>query len=93
MAKTRNMEDLFNAYESDMQKYITTDSISKLSTNLIVMTDKMNNTLSEKQQKILHDILDLEHERSSMEEQEVFKYAFQLGAKLYKEVEVFRNYQ
>ena len=92
MAKTRNMEDLFNAYESDMQKYITTDSISKLSTHLIVMTDKMNNTLSEKQQKILQDILDLEHERCSLEEQQVFNYAFQLGAKLYKEVEEFSNY-
>ena len=92
MAKARNIEELFEAYESDMQKYITTDIISKLSNHLIVMTDKMNNTLSEKQQKILQDILDLEHERSSMEEQEVFKYAFQLGAKLYKEVEEFSNY-
>ena len=92
MAKRRNMEELFKAYEGDMQQYITTDSISRLSTNLIVMTDKINNTLSDEQQKLLQEILDLEHERCSLEEQQVFKYAFQLGAKLYKEVEEFGNY-
>ena len=91
MAKMRNMEELFKAYEGDMQQYITTGSISKLSTKLIVLTDKINNSLPDEQQKMLQDILDLEHERCSLEEQQVFQYAFQLGAKLYKEVEDFSS--
>ena len=85
------MEELFRAYESKMQDYIVTDNILSLSQKIINMTNKINSTLSEDYQILLQDILELEHERASLEEQEVFIYAFVLGIKFYKEIEQVAN--
>ena len=40
---------------------------------------------------LLQELLELEHERTSLEEQEVFIYAFVLGIKFYKEIEQVAN--
>ena len=91
MAKTGNMEELFRAYESKMQEYIVTDNISNLIEKIISTTDEINNILSKDKQMMLQELLELEHERASLEEQKVFTYAFVLGIKVYKEIEQVAN--
>ena len=61
MAKTRNMEELYKVYESKMQEYITTEDVLNIGDEIISKTDEINNLLSDKQQALLQDILELEY--------------------------------
>ena len=88
MLRTRNMEELYKVYESKMQDYIINEDISNISDEIVSKTDDINNQLSDEQQLLLQEILELEHERLSLEEQEVFTYGFVLGIKLYREIEM-----
>ena len=87
MVKGKVMEELYRTYEGNMQDYITTKDISNIVGEIISKINEINNLLSDEQQALLQDILELEHERLSVQKQEVFAYGFILGIKLYREIE------
>ena len=86
MVKGKIIEKLFGVYERELQEYIATESITNIGDEIISKINEINNLLSDEQQALLQDILELEHERLSVQKQEVFAYGFILGIKLYREI-------
>ena len=87
MVKDTIIEELFEFYEGRFQKYITSERVTNISDEIISKTNNINNLLLDEQQTLLQEILELEHERLSLVEQESFTYGFILGIKLYREIE------
>ena len=87
MVKGKVLEELFEIYGSKMQEYITTIDVSNIGDEIISKTNTINNQLSDEYQLLLQEVLELEHERLSLVEQESFTYGLVLGIKLYRESE------
>ena len=87
MIKGKIIEELFEIYESKMQEYIIAEDVINIGDEIISKTDTINNKLSNEHQLLLQEILELEHDRLSLIEQESFTYGFILGIKLYREIE------
>lgn len=87
MIKGKIIEELFEIYESKIQEFITTDNVPNISDEIISKTNELNNQLSDENQLLLQEVLELEHDRLSLIEHESFTYGFALGIKLYREVE------
>ena len=87
MVKGKIIEELFEIYESKMHEYITTGDVPNIGDEIISKTEYMNNHLSDEQQILLQEVLELEHDRLSLIEQESFTYGFVLGITLYREIE------
>lgn len=47
------------------------------------MTDEFNKSLSNEQQRTLQDLLELEHHRGALEDEQVFIYDYRLAIKLF----------
>ena len=87
MIKGKIIEELFDIYESKIQECITTEDVLNIGDEIISKTDELNNQLPDEHQLLLQEVLELEHERLSLVEQESFNYGFILGIKLYREIE------
>ena len=81
------MEKLSKIYESKIQEYIITEDVLNIGDEIISKTDTINNQLSDEHQLLLQEVLELEHDRLSLVEQESFTYGLALGIKLYREIE------
>ena len=83
MSNKENISELYKLYESRMQPYIITEEITETRHQIIAMTDEFNKSLSDEQQIILQDLLELEHHRGALEDEQVFIYGFTLAIKLF----------
>ena len=82
MSNKENISELYKLYESRMQPFLITEEITDTRHQIIAMTDEFNKSLSNEQQKLLQDLLELEHHRGALEDEQVFIYAFTLAIKL-----------
>ena len=87
MVKGKIIEELFEIYDSKIQEYIITENVINIGDEIISKIDTINNQLSDEHQLLLQEVLELEHDRLSLIEQESFTYGFILGIKLYREIE------
>ena len=83
MIKGKVLEELFEIYVGKIQEHITTEDIINIGVEIIYKTDELNNQLSDEQQLLLQEVLELEHDRLSLAEHESFTYGFILAIKLY----------
>lgn len=83
MSNRKNIAELYKLYEDKMQDYIVTDEFSKLRREIINKTDTLNKDLTDEQKILMQDILELEHQKGALEDEQVFIYGYRLAIKLF----------
>ena len=83
MLNKENISELYKLYESRMQPFLITEEITETRHQIIAMTDEFNKSLSNEQQRTLQDLLELEHHRGALEDEQVFIYGYRLAIKLF----------
>lgn len=74
------IEELYYHYSNEAHKL--TPDIKKITEILSNKTEQLNKTLSEEQQKLFDEIMELENERSGLLDRNVFIYAFSFATRL-----------
>ena len=82
MSNKKYISELYSLYEEELQPHIITDEFSKVRRLIINKTDELNKDLTDVQKDLLQEILELEHHKGALEDEQVFIYAFRLAVKL-----------
>lgn len=80
--KNENLEELYSLYEEKMQGLLLTKDVCDVRSLIIKKTKEININLTNEQKSLLQDLLELEHARGSLENKEIFIFAFSLAIKL-----------
>ncbi len=83
MPNKKHIAELYSLYEDKMQDYIVTEEFSKLRREIINKTDILNKGLTDKQTDLLQEILELEHHKGALEDEQVFIFGFDLAIRLF----------
>ena len=82
MENKKYLSELYSVYLDRMQSELQTKEIIDSRSQIISMTDELNKVLSIEQQEMLQNLLELENHHGSLEDKQVFMYAFSLAIRL-----------
>ena len=85
MKNRNNIEQLYDLYEEEMQRYIVDEEVLNLSRKVIEKQNEFEASLTEEQKTIYEDYMELRNKRDALLDKNVFVYAYSLSAQLLTE--------